>query len=183
VLVLNGDGVRTQYDLPVNFSSIVDSTGWSNAVRRPVVVLNPQQWAGVSSWLSTSFYTNPAARIFQNTIQFMSPPPPASTVTFQYRKSDWVIDGVDPTKTKGILERSADVPRFDWLMMTLAIKVKWYEQKKMDTSAAQSDLNDRYLQLTQRDELGQTLPLSGPSIGGFRYLDNYYNTPDSGIGF
>jgi len=183
VLPILGDGVKTEFPLPEDFSSIVDNTGWSNTIRRPVLVLNPQQWAAISSWLSQSFYINPACRIYQNKLQFMSPPPDGATIKFQYRKCNWVTDGSDPTIQKSILTQNSDIPRFDWLMMTLAIKVKWLEQKKMDTTAAQSDLNDRYLQLTQRDEVAATLTLSGPQPGSFRYLDNYYNTPDTNVGF
>lgn len=182
ILQITGNGVQTSFPLPPDFSSIVDSTGWSNAIRRPVVVLNPQQWAAISSWLSQSFYVNPACRIYQNALQFMSPPPAGAVINFQYRKCNWVIDGTDNAIFKDMLTANADIPRFDWLMMTLAIKVKWFEQKKMDTSAAQSDLNDRYLQLTQRDSVAPILSLSGGYAGSFRYLDNYYNTPDSNIG-
>jgi hypothetical protein len=61
--------------------------------------------------------------------------------------------------------------------------VKWLEHKSMSTVAAQADLNDRYFQLTQRDEVAPVLTLSGPVPGGFRYLDNFFNTPDTNIGF
>lgn len=178
---VTGDNNTTIYDLPTDFSSFVDNTGWSQAIRRPVVVLNAQQWAAIASWLSQSFYVNPACRIYQNQLQFISAPP-AGTITFQYRVANWVIDGNNPTLYKAIITQNSDVPRFDWLMMVLALKVKWLEQKNMNTNAAQSDLQDRYFQLTQKDELAPTLTLSGPVPGGFRYLDNFYNTPDTDIG-
>jgi hypothetical protein len=181
-LQLNCDGVQTEFPLPANFSSIVDNTGWSKAIRRPVVVLNPQQWAAISSWLSQSFYINPACRIYQNKIQFMSPPANGDVITFQYRSAEWVVDGTDPLKTKQFCTINADTPMFDWLLMVLAIKVKWLEVKGMNSMAAQSDFNDRIQQLTQRDQIAPVLTLSGPIPGGFRYLDNFYNTPDTDIG-
>lgn len=177
-----GDGTKTSFPLPTDFGSIVDNTGWSNAVRRPIVVLNAQQWAAISSWLSQSFFINPACRIYQNTMQFMSPPAAGSNVTFQYKVSDWVIDADDANTTKAIVEKNGDTPRFDWLMMTLAIKVKWLELKGMDTTAAQNDLETRYGQLTQKDEVAPTLYLNGGAGGGFRYLDNEFNVPDTGLG-
>jgi len=180
-----GDGVKTEFDLPDDFSSFVDNTGWSYAIRRPVVILNPQQWAAISTWLSQSFYINPACRIYQNKLQFMTAPPDQGKITFQYRVGDWVTDttATPPAVVyKQFCTIDSDAPRFDWLMMVIAIKVKWLEQKAMDTAAAQSDLNDRYKQLTQRDEVAPTLTLSGPMPGGFRYLDNFYNTPDTGLG-
>lgn len=178
---VTGDGTTTQFALPDDFSCFIDNTGWSQTLRRPVLVLNPQQWAAISSWLSQSFYINPACRIYQNTLQFMSPPP-VGTITFQYKICNWVIDGDDANVRKSILTKNTDLPIFDWMMMVLAIKVKWLEQKSMNTVAAQSDLNDRYAQLTQRDEIAPILQLSGPQPGSFRYLDNFYNSPDTNIG-
>jgi hypothetical protein len=178
-----GDGTRKEWDLPADFSAFVDNTGWSHAIRRPVVVLNAQQWAAIASWLSQSFYVNPACRIYQNKLQFMSAPVNLGKITFQYRLSTWVIDGDEPTIQKDMLSKNSDTPRFDWLLMVLAIKTKWLEQKGMATAAAQSDLNERYNQLTQRDEIAPVLTLSGPVPGGFRYLDNFYNTPDTNVGF
>lgn len=179
---ITGDGILTEWPLPADFGSFVDNTGWSYAIRRPVVILNAQQWAAISTWLSQSFYINPACRIYQNKLQFMTAPANGGKITFQYRVCDWVIDGDNASVVKPLITKDNDVPRFDWLMMVLAIKVKWLEQKQMDTTAAQSDLNDRYKQLTQRDEIAPILTLSGPMPGGFRYLDNFYNSPDTGIG-
>lgn len=179
---ITGDGTTTEWDLPDDMSSIIDNTGWSYAIRRPVVILNAQQWAAISTWLSQSFYINPACRLYQNKLQFMTAPPAGGKITFQYRVGNWVIDGTQANTYKQFCTVDTDIPRFDWLMMVLAIKVKWLEQKGMNTLSAQSDLNDRYNQLTQRDEVAPTLTLSGPVPGGFRYLDNFYNTPDTGIG-
>ena len=179
---VTGTGVATAFDLPADFSAFIDNTGWSQSLRRPVLILNPQQWASISAWLSQSFYINPACRIYKNQLQFMSPPPAGATITFQYKICNWVIDGDDASIRKSILTKNTDLPIFDWMMMVLAIKVKWLEQKSMNTVAAQSDLNDRYNQLTQRDEIAPILQLSGPQAGGFRYLDNFYNSPDTNIG-
>lgn len=176
-----GNGITTQFPLPTDFGAFVDNTGWSNAKRQPVVVLNAQQWAMVSSWLSNSFFVNPACRIYQNQLQFMSPPAVGETVSFQYRICNWVYDADAPTTTKSLLTKNGDVPRFDWLMMVLALKLKWLEQKGMDTTAVQSDLNDRYLQLTTKDQTAPILPLSGPASGNMRFL-SLYNVPDTGIG-
>ena len=179
-LTITGDGVTTNFPLPADFGSIVDNTGWSLTIRRPVLVLNPQQWASVSAWLGASFYISPCCRLYQNEVQFISAPPVGS-ITFQYRMDTWALLGVSPFTRLQYMTQDTDVPQFDWLMMVLAIKVKFLEQKNMDTNAAQSDLSDRYAQLTQRDELAPTLSLSGGVMGGFRFLDGY-NTSDTNFG-
>jgi hypothetical protein len=180
-LILTADGVTTNFALPADFSRLVDDTGWSTSINRPIVVLNAQQWATVKSWIGSSFTMNPACRIVQNNIAFVTAPPPGN-ITFEYIDANWVIDANDPTITKQKATNNGDVPRFDWLLMMLAIKMKWLEQKGMNTTAVQSDFNDRFSQLTQRDQMAQTLTLSGPVPGSFRFLDNFANTPETGFG-
>lgn len=175
-----GDGVTTAFNLPADFGAIIDNTGWSAAIRRPVVVLNAQQWAAIAAWQGSAFTLSPACRIYNDQIVFISAPP-VGNITFQYRVKYWVIDGVTPTTKKELLTANADIPRFDWLMMTLAIKVKWLEMKSMSTMAAMADLQDRYLQLTSKDEIAPTLSLSGSQQGSFRYIDGM-NLPDTGYG-
>ena len=181
-LVFVGDGAKTAFDLPADFSRFVDETGWSSAIHRPVNVLNAQQWASVRSWLSQSFYINPACRIMADQLQFLSPPAAGDQISFEYVDANWVIDAdAVPTLYKQKANKNADKPRFDWLLMVLAIKVKFLEQKGMSTVAEQSDFNDRLMQLTQRDQMAQVLTLSGPVPGGFRYIGGG-NTPDTGFG-
>ena len=176
-----GDGARKAWDLPADFSRFVDDTGWSKSLRRPVVVLNSQQWASQASWLGP-VAINPACRIVADQLVFITTPASGEEIIFEYVDANWVIDGENPDVRKQSANKNADKPRFDWLLMVLAIKVKWLEQKGMYTAAAQSDFNDRFLQLTQRDQMGQVLTLSGPVPGGFRYLDSAVNTPESGFG-
>lgn len=179
---VTGNGVKTAWDLPTDFGAFVDDTGWSAAVRRPITVLNNQQWAAISSWLSQNFFINPACRIYKNQLQFMSPPANLDVITFQYRVRNWVIDADVATTTKSVINKNGDIPRFDWLMMTLAIKTKYLEGKGFDTNAAQADMETRYQQLTQKDQLAPVLYLNGGASGSFRYLDNQFNTPDTNLG-
>ena len=176
-----GDGIKTAFPLPADFSRFVDGTGWSTAIRRPVVVVNPQQWATIASWVPKVTIT-PMARIFADQLQFLTPPAVGDTITFEYIDANWVIDGTVPTTFKQRADNNADIPRFDWLLMVLAIKLKWLEMKGLSTAAVQSDFNDRLQQLTQRNQMGQTLTLSGAVPGGYRYLDGYSNVPDTGFG-
>jgi len=177
-----GDGVRAAWDLPADLSRFVDGTGWSTKIRRPVQILDAQQWASVRSWFSQSFYINPACRLIGDQLRFLSAPADGDQISFEYVDANWVIDADDPLVLKRKIEKNGDTPRFDWVLMTIAIKVKWLEQKGMSTVAAQSDFNDRVAQLLQHNQMGQVLTLSGPVPGGYRYLDSFINTPDSGFG-
>ena len=181
VFTIIGDGVRKAWDLPEDFSRFVDGTGWSHAIRRPVTVVNAQQWANHEAWLSP-IALGPVCRIIADQLRFMSTPAVNEVITFEYVDANWVIDADVATTYKQRANKNGDVPRFDWLLMVHAIKTKWLEHKGMNTTAAQADFNERLAQLMQRDQMGQVLTLSGPLPGGMRYLDNQLNTPDSGFG-
>ena len=179
-LTLNGDGATTQFPLPADLSRFVDGTGWSYAMRRPFVVVNPQQWSSLKAWLSP-VTLNPTCRIIGDQLEFISPPALGDVLKIEYIDANWVIDADTPTTYKQKATKNADKPRFDWLLMVQAIKVKWLEHKGMDTLAAQADFNERLSQLTQHDQMGQTLTLSGPVPGGPRAI-TAINVPESGFG-
>jgi hypothetical protein len=146
-----------------------------------VIVVNAQQWATQASWLGPVTLA-PVCRIFADQLAFMVPPANGDTISLEYIDANWVIDAVSPGTYKQRASLNGDIPRFDWLLMVLAIKTKWLEQKGMNTTGAQADFNDRLLQLTNRDQMGQTLTLSGPVPGNFRYLNGIGNVPESGFG-
>src|SRR5499427_4928953 len=178
---ITGDGVKTAWDLPANFSHFIDGTGWSLAIRRPVVVVSAQQWATIASWIPKVSIT-PMCRIFGDQLQFLTPPQAGGVIQFEYIDANWVIDADVITTMKQRADKNGDVPRFDWLLMMIAIKLKWLELKGLSTAAVQSDFDDRLAQLTQRNQMGQLLTLSGAVPGGYRYLDGYSNVPDTGFG-
>lgn len=175
---LTGDGAVAAFDLPDDFDRFVDDTGWSRVTNQPVYALSPQRWARIKA--SPSLTVSPFCRIMGNQLVFSSPPA-VGDIVFEYVDANWVNDGQALGATKSKATHASDVPRFDWLLMTLAIKLKWLEQKGMSTIAAQSDFNDRLAQLMQRDVMGQVLTLSGPAPGSFRYVDGM-NAPDTGYG-
>ena len=178
---LTGDGARSEWDLPADVSRFIDNTGWTQNNRRPVVFLTAQQWATAAAWVP-KLTINPLCRLQADQLQFMSPPGVGEVITFDYIDANWVIDADDPTVMKQKATKNGDRPRFDWLLMLIAIKLKWLEQKGMSTVAVQSDFNDRLNEILQHDRVGQVLTLSGPVPGSFRYLDGVSNVPDSGFG-
>lgn len=176
-----GDSVETAFDLPANFDRFIDNTGWSHANRRPVIIVNAQSWASVRAWVSKSFFINPACRIFNDQLQFMTPPALNESITFEYMSRNWVIDGITPNTLKSKLNANSDQPMHDSVLFTQALRIKWLEQKGMNTTAVQQDFNERFSELTRRNLMAQTLSLNSGGLSGFRYLDGV-NMPDTGYG-
>lgn len=179
---VTGDGIITDFDLPAGLSRFVDNTGWSQTNRRPVIIVNDQQWAAARAWVSKSFFINPACKMENDQLQFLTPPALNEVITFQYVTRYWVQDGAAPTIFKERADKNSDTPQFDSVLLTMALRIKWLENRGMNTTATQQDFNERFQELTARNTLAGSLSLNGGSMTGFRFLDNYYNTPDTGIG-
>jgi hypothetical protein len=181
LLTLTGDSVRTAFDLPADMSRIISDTGWSAAHRRPVVVVNAQQQAEIRAWASGSFFVNPACRLMGDQLVFLTPPATGEVITFEYISKNWVLDG-DAVTLKSALVTDADTPRFDSVLFTIVLKLRWLQARGMPTGSVQDEFNRRYLQVTSRDNMAQVLSLNGGTMVGMRYLDGY-NVPDTGLGF
>lgn len=177
-----GDGSRAAWELPADFSRFFSDTGWSHAKRRPVIIINEQQWAAIKSWLSQSFYVNPACRIFNDQLQFMTAPAAGENIDFEYMMRNWVTDGDTPTVKKDRLSKNSDIPLHDSVLFTMALRIKWLENRGMNTTAVQQDFNERFKELTARNQMAQALSLNGGTFTGFRYMDSYLNAPDTGYG-
>jgi hypothetical protein len=177
---VTGDSIATAFTLPAGFSRFADNTGWSLANRRPVIIVNDVQWADIKAWVSQSFFINPACRIFDDKLQFLTAPAIGEEITFEYITHNWVIDADDPNLFKQVCNKNGDVPMHDSLLFTLALAVKWLETRGMPTQAMQQDFNERFLQITSRNQMAGMLSLNG-AMTGFRYL-NGANIPDTGFG-
>jgi len=177
-----GDATATSFALPADFNRFTNDTGWSYSKRRPVIILNQQQWAAIKSWLSQSFFVNPACTLMSDKLEFMMAPGLAEKITFEYTSKNWVIDGNDPNTTKQFIDNNADVPMHDRILFTLGLKIKWLESRGMNTMGPQQDFNERIKQLTMRNRMAQQLSLNGGTFTGFRYIDNFWNAPDVNFG-
>lgn len=177
---ITGDGVRKSFTVPEDYSSLVNNTGWSHATRRPVYLASAEQWAYIQAWVS-QFTVNPVFRLRNNAFEFYTAPASGETITFEYGGKNWCTDADDPLKTKAFCDKNGDVPRFDWLLFTLALKIKWREAKGFDTAADVKDFTDRMSQVQQKDQPGQVLSISGG--GGFPDpLISGANLPITGYG-
>ena len=178
---VTGDSVETAFDLPDDLSRFADMTGWSHANRRPVIIVNDVQWNSIKAWVSQSFFVNPACRIFDDQLQFLTPPALNERITFEYISNGWVIDGVDPDTIKQTISANSDTPMHDSLLFTFALMVKWLETRGMPTQTSQQDFNERFQQITSRNQMAGVLSLNGGTMQGMRYL-NGANVPDVGFG-
>jgi hypothetical protein len=174
---LTGDGVRTNWDIPSDYGRLVNNTGWSYAMSRPVRLVSADQWAAYKV-SRVALAVQPIFRLMNDQFVFATPPMLGETMTFEYLSSNWVIDGVNVAIQKEQCTRNSDKPMFDFTLMVLATKMKWREAKGFDTQAETTDFNDRLMQLADADTPGDILSLSG----GSHPLVSEWNLPVTGYG-
>jgi len=180
-LSITGDGSQTDFPLPSDLSRIKNDTGWSHANRRPVIVVNEQQFAAIRAWVSQSFFINPACKIANDNLVFVTAPALNENITFEYVSKNWVIDGTTPSVLKERITTNSDTPMFDSVLFTIALRLKWLQVRGMPTAQAQQEFNIRLSQVLPRNIMAGVLSLNGGTYTGFRYLDGFYNSPDTGF--
>lgn len=179
-LTVTGDGSTTEFALPAGLDKITSDTGWSQTNRRPVQILNAQQWAAAQAWIGQTPYLTPACRMSNNALEFISAPAVSEVITFEYVTRNWVLDA-DGVTTKEALVVNADKPLHDSLLFTFALKLKWAEVRGMSTASLQQDFEDRFLQITGRNTMASTLIIGAGDLTGPRLL-GLGNIPETGYG-
>lgn len=175
---LTGDGFRTAWDVPIDYGRLVNNTGWSYAMSRPVRLVSASEWAGYKV-SRVALSVQPIFRLMGDQFVFATPPALNETITFEYLTRNWAIDGTNPALFKELCTRNSDKPMFDFTLMVIATKMKWREAKGFDTQADTTDFNDRLLQVADADTPGDIISLNGGHGGP---LVSGWNLPVTGYG-
>lgn len=169
------------YDLPSDFSRMINQTGWNRSANLPVSgPLSSQVWSTLigRNLGSTTLYVN--FRLTENIIElYPSPPPDDLTISFMYISRDWVIESGGQRKDRP--ESNTDIVLFEPIMIVKFLKLKWLSSKQMDTTAASREVDLMFDARTGHDAGAPVLSVSGSGVG-FPYLNPWTNLPDSGYG-
>jgi hypothetical protein len=172
------------YELPTDYGAMIDQTGWDLINNVPVTgPLSEQQW---SFLLGRNFVTNtiyPSFRLKGTGIEiYPFPPPEDSHYTFQYNTRSWVIGESDQGQpiSDEILTGS-DTVIYKPILIIKMLKMKWLQAKELDSSGAALEF-DNILQGQLGKDKGAPRLNAGRGAYGLRYLDGFYNAPDSGYG-
>jgi hypothetical protein len=168
------------YILPPDYGFMIDQTGWDLINNVPITgPLSDQQWAFL---IGRDFVTNtiyPSFRLKNGALEmYPSPPPEGAKYTFQYKSKAWVFTG---TAVQEEVETGSMVVLYKPILIIKMLKVKWLQAKGLDSSAAQLEF-DNVLQSELGKDAGAPRLNAGQGAYGLRYLDGFYNTPDSGFG-
>ena len=171
------------YDLPPDFSYMVDQTGWDRTNRVAVGgPLSSQDWAYLEGrdLVSQSIYAS--FKLEQNKFHlFPQPPPDGLVVHFQYISRNWLATQVNNDDRHDSIETGSDVVLYEPILIVKFLKAKFLEAKGFDSTAARMEFENMMDSRTGKDTGAPILSASNNSRG-FPYLHPYYNTSDTGYG-
>jgi hypothetical protein len=178
----------TTFNLPSDFLSYVDGSGWNRTKRQPLSVVSPTSWegmkaTGVVTSLPVMFRPSVAATaVGLSVLELLTTATANDVIAFEYYSRNWVATPGSPDTFSDAPAATTDVVRFDVQLITRALKLAWLRAKGMDSSAAQGDFEDAVEDVRRHNiQTAPTLSLNGPSGGNERFLD-VRNAPDTGYG-
>jgi len=171
------------YDLPDDFSYMIDQTGWERSNRVAMGgPLSPQDWSYLEGrdLVSESIYAS--FRLSDNKFEIypQDPVPAALDINFMYISRNWVLES-NGTTYKDQIGSGNDVVLFSPIMIIKFLKAKFLEAKGFDASSARLEFENMFNSRTGKDE-GAPILSASSNTRGFPYLSPYGNTSDTGFG-
>jgi hypothetical protein len=174
--------VDTIYDLPADWDSFEDLTGWNFTSRLPMLgpATNPQ-WACLkarnlgSSTISVIYRVQGGKFEIYNT--FSDP----QDLRIDYSSRAWVQDAAaDPAEYRDFILKDDDILLLDNELLTAKLKLAFLTAKGFDTTAAQGEYNEIEEAAICADADAPVLQVSRSDT--YPLISTQFNVPDTGFG-
>ena len=138
------------YNLPPDWDSFIDQTGWQKSYFWPMRgPYSAQMWQRVVNYPTTGIYV--AFRIQNNQLWIWPQPPPVNIgITFMYKTRGWVTDAVT-LQLKDHVDIGTDIVNFDFILITKMLKLRYMEAIGHDVNSAQRQFNMVYDMITSKE--------------------------------
>lgn len=172
------------YDLPDDFSYMIDQTGWEHSNRVSMGgPLSAQEWTYLKGrdLISESIYAS--FRLMDNKFSLFpqNPVPAGLNINFEYISRNWVQVPGDPVTYADSITTGTDIVRYEPILAIKFLKCKFLEAKGFDPTSSRLEFENMMNSRTGKDTGAPILSASG-STGRFPYLSPYGNTTDSFYG-
>ena len=171
------------YDLPDDFSYMIDQTGWEHSNRVAMGgPLSAQDWTYLKGrdLISQSIYAS--FRLVDNKFDIypQDPVPAGLDINFEYISRNWVQEQ-NSGPEKDMITIGTDIVKYEPILIIKFLKCKFLEAKGFDTTAARNEFENMFNSRTGKDT-GAPILNAANNSRGFPYLHPYYNTSDTGYG-
>ena len=152
---------QAKYDLPDDWNYFLDQTQWDRTNHWPLLgPKSAQEWQQVKSG---SIASGPRLRYRVNEAKFEifpAPGDPPPALVMEYISINWLMDSNNPTLRYSYPVNDSDVILLDPWVVTSFLKLKFKEEKGLDTTAAQKDFSVVWEARIGKNKGGPILSLS-----------------------
>jgi hypothetical protein len=179
-------GDTGEYDLPADFSYMIDQTGWQQgAPGAAYPLLGPataQWWSFLEATELLSITLYAWFRIKEGKFNLWpQPPAPGIPIAFEYVSRAWVKAGDQADTYRDTIQIPGDIVLYEPIMIVKKLKLAWLQAKGFDTQKAEDEYIAALEAWKGKDQSAPVLNINGTGIG-FRFLDNVVNVPQTGFG-
>ena len=171
------------YELPDDFSHMIDQTGWDRTNRVAMGgPLSSQDWAYLEGrdLVSQSIYAS--FRLDQNKLElYPQPPPEGLQISFEYMTRNWLAEQGNTNNRHDVIATGTDVVLYEPILIVKFLKCKILEAKGFDASSARMEFENMFDARTGKDE-GASILSASRSGRTFPYLNGYSSVGDTGFG-
>ena len=169
------------YDLPDDFSYMIDQTGWDRSNNVPLMgPLSPQEWQYLLGRDLVSHTIYASFRQRENKLYiFPQPPPDGLNIHFEYVSTSWVLSNGQEYADQ--VTEPSDTVLYEPYLFERLLKLRFLEARGFDTMAAAQAFQRSFDSWKAKDK---GAPILNSASGGFRHplIDSVNNTPDTGFG-
>lgn len=176
------DGDSGIYDLPDDFSYMIDQTGWNKSSRLPIGgPLSAQVWAYLDGLdvLDQPLYIT--FQIEENRLNLWPQPPPAGIeIAFQYQSRNWSKNPSTEITSDTVIQGS-DLVVYEPILIIKMLKAMFLSAKGFDAGPARLEFETMFLSRTGKDSGAPVLSASSGAMAVPLLSAN--NAPWTGYGF
>lgn len=167
------------YDLPADYSRLVNQTGWDHTNSVPISgPLNEQNVAYLQGrdLVSDSLYNSYYIKNNQLCV-FPQPPTIGQDLRWQYIRRNWV-QAAGGGEFRDEVQVGTDIVYYEPAMIVEALKLYWRDAKGFDTTSQAAKFTSLFL---ARQGMDEGAPVLNAGTGGrsIPYITPYRNTTDS----
>lgn len=182
ITVVNPGDTGT-YDLPDNFSHMIDQTGWDTTNNNPLGgPMSAQSWTRTVGSGITESTVYASFRLAENKIDlFPQPPGDGTVITFEYISRDWVQEAGESAPNTDEINAGSATVLYEPILIVKFLKCKFLEAKGMDSNAARLEFENMFNSRAGKDEGAPTLNAAG-GTRELQYINPINNLSDTGYG-
>lgn len=174
------------YDLPDDFSYMIDQTGWQQGSPGAAFPLlgpaTPQWWSYLEATKLLNVTIYAWFRIKEGKLNLWPQPPPVGIpIRYEYVSRAWVRAGDQIDVFRDVPQGPSDIILYEPILIVKKLKLAFLQAKGFDTMKAEDEYEASLEAWKGKDQSAPRLSLTR-GFPGYRMLDGFNNVPETGLG-